>query len=342
MTRPATRTRAPRPRSSTPLAEPLLASTPERLAAVAARDRAADGHFVFAVRTTGIYCKPSCPSRRPLPANVALYATPAAAERAGFRACRRCRPRVAALADPIVDAVAAACRTLDAAAERVPLASLARAAGYSDAHFHRAFVARTGMTPAAYARAALARNAQRAQAAVTLRYATTRTPLGVLAVAASARGIAAIALGDDAAATMRDLRRAWPRATFTRDEAGLAAVLAAVAASLDDPARALDLPLDIRGTAFQRRVWHALRALPPGMTTTYGALAASFAMPGAARAVASACAANVLAFAIPCHRVVAGDGTLAGYRWGVGRKRALLDRERAVVGAVSGTRGGGG
>jgi AraC family transcriptional regulator, regulatory protein of adaptative response / methylated-DNA-[protein]-cysteine methyltransferase len=354
-----------------------LPATAARWAAIAARDRNADGRFVFAVRTTGIFCRPSCPSRRARRENVLFFADCAAAERAGFRPCRRCAPR-ADTADPaLAAAVADACRRLDAAAvdgRRVPLVELARRSGYSAAHLHRAFRRSTGLTPREYAeaarferlRGALA-GGQPVLAAIAdagfgapsrayagakralgttpaafraragggdVRYALGRTALGFALLAATADGVSALALGDSARALEAEFKAKHPQA---RKDAGgplLKAGLRAVAAFVVRPAHGLELPLDVAGTAFQRRVWKALTELPPGTTTSYAGLAAHIGAPRAARAVASACAANPVALAIPCHRVVASDGGLAGYRWGVARKAALLERERLAGTAV--------
>jgi len=349
-----------------------LPATAARWAAVEARDRGADGRFVFAVRTTGVYCRPSCPSRRARRENVRFYATCDAAEAAGFRACRRCAPRAASADRALAEAVAAACRRLDAAAaegRRIGLDELARASGYSAAHLHRAFRRSTGLTPRAYAEAAryerlrgeLARGrpvldaiaeagfgspsrayagAQRALGATPaalrarlagtgVRYALRRTALGHALLATTDEGVCALALGDDADALEAGFRATHPQAVRRRRDPVLTDGLRKVAAFVAKPSDALRLPLDVAGTAFQRRVWQALLALPPGATTSYAALAANIGAPRAVRAVAAACAANPVALAIPCHRVVAGDGGLAGYRWGVARKAALLERERA-------------
>ena len=342
-----------------------------RWTAVLARDRAADGRFVYAVRTTGIFCRPSCPARRPRPGNVSFHATPAAAEAAGFRACRRCRPGQPAGGDGHAEAVARICRLLATADPAPPLRALADLAGLSAHHFHRVFRARTGLTPKAWAdagrdarvRAALAAGQtvtsaiyaagyqssgrfyaradaalgmtatafRRGGAGVAIRCAVGPCALGQVLVAAGARGICAILLGDDAAALVRELRERFPAAELGGDDPTFARLVARVVALVDAPGHAHDLPLDVRGTAFQRRVWQALRALPAGATTSYAALAARLGRPSAVRAVAGACAANTLAVAIPCHRVVRADGGLAGYRWGVARKRALLAREAELA-----------
>jgi AraC family transcriptional regulator of adaptative response/methylated-DNA-[protein]-cysteine methyltransferase len=308
----------------------ILARTPSRLRAIAQRDPRADGRFVYAVRTTGIYCRPSCPARRPAVANVALYAQPADAERAGFRACKRCRPQAHGLVDPIIDAITAACRTLDTVHPAPALAELAARAGYSPAHFHRAFRGVTGMTPKGYARAATARSAQATRMAEPLHYALGASPLGRVLVAAGAGGIRSIALGDSDAALLAELHQRFPKATLTPDAVRLKPSMQRVLDFIAMPAAGLALPLDVRGTAFQLRVWTALQRIPAGQTVSYAALAATLDAPTATRAVAGACAANPLALAVPCHRVVARDGTLAGYRWGLERKRALLAREAAA------------
>lgn len=337
--------------------------------AVAARDRAADGAFVYAVTTTGVYCRPSCPARRAKPEHVRFFATPAQAARAGFRACRRCRPDEPALSRHAA-AVEAACRLIEAAETPPDLRAIAVRAGLSRFHFHRVFKAATGLTPKAYAagwRAKRVRAALAAGASVTeaiydagfgtssrfyaeasrrlgmaprawrgggagarLRFALGATSLGAILVAASEQGIAAIELGDERETLLADFQARFPEAELIGGDADFARLVTRVIALVEHPEMAADLPLDIRGTAFQERVWRALQAIPPGMTVSYAALAERIGAKGAARAVAGACAANPLAIAIPCHRVVRSDGALSGYAWGVGRKRALLAREAAA------------
>jgi AraC family transcriptional regulator of adaptative response/methylated-DNA-[protein]-cysteine methyltransferase len=341
---------------------------------VAERHAAADGAFVFAVRTTGIYCRPSCPSRRANRRNVAFFPTCDAAENAGFRACHRCHPRRASMDGPLAAAVADACRKL-AAGDSPRLDALARSAGYSPAHFHRAFKRIVGMTPRAYAEAhrfgALRRGLaagsdvtsaildagfasasrvyerghpalgmtpgalRRGGDAQAIRYAVTRTALGWLLVAATERGVCAIELGDSRSALECDVRSRFANARRVEADADLAAHVAAVIAFVDDPVGGLALPLDVRGTAFQHRVWQELQTIPPGARTTYGDVAAAIGAPTAVRAVARAVATNPVALVVPCHRVIAKDGTLAGYRWGVARKAALLERERAARGGAA-------
>ncbi|MGC8523051.1 MAG: bifunctional DNA-binding transcriptional regulator/O6-methylguanine-DNA methyltransferase Ada [Acidibrevibacterium sp.] len=340
-----------------------------RREAVAARDRAADGAFVYAVTTTGVYCRPSCPARRAKPEHLRFFADPAAAARAGFRPCRRCRPDEPT-ASRHAAAIEAACRLIEAAETPPDLGAIAARAGLSRFHFHRVFKAATGLTPKAYAagwRAKRVRAALAAGASVTeaiydagfgtssrfyaeasrrlgmaprawrgggagarLRFALCATSLGAILVAASEQGIAAIELGDEREALLADFQARFPEAELIGGDADFARLVARVVALVEHPERAADLPLDIRGTAFQERVWRALQAIPPGMTVSYAALAERIGAKGAARAVAGACAANPLAVAIPCHRVVRSDGALSGYAWGVGRKRALLAREAAA------------
>lgn len=323
-----------------------------------------EGGFVYAVTTTGIYCRPDCPSRRPKRENVRFFDGPAAAEAAGYRPCRRCRPE--AETDPHAARIAAACERLRGEAPP-PLAELAAEAGLSPYHFHRLFTQATGLTPRRFAaacradrfRAALdagqtvtaatyeagygspsrlhgdsaapdgvAPSAYRkGGAGLTLRWAVAPCWLGLVLVAATDRGICAIALGDDATALRADLAARFPRAALVPGGDGFDALIAAAVATVERPDRPVALPLDVQGTAFQQRVWRALRALPPGTTTTYGALAAALGQPSAVRAVAGACAGNPVAVAVPCHRVIGRDGGLHGYRWGLERKRALLDRE---------------
>ncbi|WP_347265822.1 bifunctional DNA-binding transcriptional regulator/O6-methylguanine-DNA methyltransferase Ada [Paracoccus sp. (in: a-proteobacteria)] len=333
------------------------------------RDRGADRRFVFAVRSTGIYCRPSCPARHARPENVSFHATPAAAEAAGFRPCRRCHPREATPAAIEAARIAAACRLIETAETAPGLAELAQAAGLGPHHFHRRFKAVTGLTPRAYARAcreARLRAALPGAASVTeaiydagygsgsrfyagaeavlgmapaayrkggtgaeIRFALGQCALGAILVAQSRRGICAIALGDDPEALLREFQDRFPRATLIGADAAFEALVARTVALVESPGQAHDLPLDIRGTAFQGRVWQALRQIPAGSTASYAEIAASLGLPRGARAVAAACAANELAVAIPCHRVIRSDGGLAGYRWGLVRKRALLAHEGA-------------
>jgi AraC family transcriptional regulator of adaptative response/methylated-DNA-[protein]-cysteine methyltransferase len=335
--------------------------------AVERRDRAADNTFVYSVRTTGVYCRPSCAARLPRRENVAFHATCADAERAGFRPCKRCRPNEPALADQQAAAVARACRLIEEAEEAPSLAVLAQAAGLSRFHFHRVFKAVTGVTPKAYA---AAHRGKRLRAELTqggtvteaiygagfnssgrfyaaapdllgmtptqfraggsgnvIRFAVGECSLGAILVAATERGVCAIELGDDADALVRELQDRFPHAELTGGDAEFEALVAHVVGFVEAPGVGLALPLDLRGTAFQQRVWQALRAIPAGTTVSYGELARRIGAPRAVRAVAGACAANTLAVAIPCHRVVRTDGALSGYRWGVARKRALLARE---------------
>lgn len=350
-----------------PFADPDAA----RWAAVSARDASADGAFVYSVRTTGVFCRPSCPSRAARRVNVAFHADAAAARGAGFRPCLRCRPEGDAPAERRSALAARACRTIDAALEagdEMPdLDALARDAGLSRFHFHRLFRDEVGVTPKSYAagrRAARAAQAldtagsvteaiydggfassgrfyagatarlgmtpsarRRGGTGETIRFAVGRCSLGSVLVAATAKGIAAITLGDDPDALVRDLRERFPAAELVGGDAGFEATVAAVVGFVEAPRAGLDLPLDIRGTAFQERVWQVLRTIPAGATLSYAEVAERLGSPKAVRAVAGACAANAIAVAIPCHRVVRTGGDLSGYRWGVERKRALLARE---------------
>jgi AraC family transcriptional regulator of adaptative response/methylated-DNA-[protein]-cysteine methyltransferase len=320
------------------------------------------------VRTTGVYCRPACPARRALRANVCFHASCDAAEAAGFRPCKRCRPRELSLGKAQAEMVARACRQIAAAAEPPGLDALARAAGMSRFHFHRIFKAITGVTPRAYAvaeraervRAALPASGSvtdaiyragfnsssrfYAQAGATLgmppsryrkggggmaiRYAMGESTLGLVLVAATAAGICAIALGDEQEALLGELRGRFPKAELIEGDTQFGHSLEQVLHFVDAPAANLDLPLDVQGTVFQHRVWEALREVPPGRTVSYSELARRVGAERAVRAVAHACASNPVAIAIPCHRAVRSDGGLAGYRWGIERKRDLLARER--------------
>lgn len=336
--------------------------------AVVARDASADGQFFYSVRTTGVYCKPSCPSRRARPENVRFHGTAADAERAGFRACSRCEPQLPPLATRHAATIAEACRVIETADESPSLETLARAAGMSAYHFHRIFRAIAGVTPRAYASAhRMARLRERLSrergtvteaiydagfrsstafyanvhdalgmtptayraggSATTIVFAVGTCSLGAFLVARSARGVCAIELGEDPAGLASALADRFPQAELVANDAAFDDLVATIVGLIEHPGNAVDLPLDVRGTAFQHRVWTALRAIPAGTTATYAEIARTIGVPKAIRAVASACAANGLAVAIPCHRVVRGDGTLGGYRWGIERKRALLERE---------------
>jgi len=350
--------------------EAPFATDAARWDAVRRRDARADGQFLYSVRTTGVYCHPSCAARPARRENVTFHATAADAERAGFRPCRRCRPNEAPRREREAALVARACRAIERAEEPPRLDALAAEAGLSPHHFHRLFRRIAGVTPRGYAAAERQRRVAQGLAggaAVTetiyaagfnssgrfyaaapgmlgmtpssyrrggegeaIRFAVGRGSLGCVLVAASSRGVCAILLGDDKAALAAELATRFPKATLAKAEPGFADTVAAVVRFVDDPARSggLDLPLDIRGTAFQRRVWEALRRIPAGATASYGEVARRLGAPRAVRAVAGACAANALAVAVPCHRVVAADGGLAGYRWGIERKRRLLERER--------------
>ncbi|MCM5570350.1 bifunctional DNA-binding transcriptional regulator/O6-methylguanine-DNA methyltransferase Ada [Burkholderiaceae bacterium FT117] len=338
-----------------------------RWAAVVARDPEADGRFVYSVATTGVYCRPSCAARRPRPENVAFHAGPADAERAGFRPCKRCRPDRPSLAEAHATMVARLCRTIEGSGQAPTLEALAREAGMSPHHLQRVFKAIVGLSPRQYAaahRAQRARERLGASGSVTdalydagfgssgrfyensnellgmtptawragganteIRFAIGQCSLGAILVAATGRGVCAILIGDDPDELARDLQDRFPRATLVGGDAAFEKTVATVVGFVEAPRLGLDLPLDVRGTAFQQRVWQALREIPPGSTASYTEIAARIGAPKSVRAVAGACAANALAVAIPCHRVVRNDGGLAGYRWGVARKRALLERE---------------
>ncbi|HXC49982.1 MAG TPA: methylated-DNA--[protein]-cysteine S-methyltransferase [Candidatus Limnocylindrales bacterium] len=359
-----------------------------RWAAVLARDAASDGRFYYSVRTTGVYCRPSCGARPPRPGNVAFHRSTAEAEAAGFRPCRRCRPCDPPLAERNAALVAELCRMIECEDHAPSLEELARRASMSESHVHRLFKSVTGITPKAYAsahRAARVRRELRTSPTVTdaiyesgynsngrfyersdellgmtptrfraggdrteIRFAIGQCSLGAILVAATSIGVCAILLGDDPEELAHDLERRFPKATIIGADADFERLVATVVGHVehprpsswcarspgegshglhDLPRQSDELPLDIRGTVFQQRVWQALRGIPAGSTATYAEIARAIGAPKAARAVAQACAANSIAVAIPCHRVVRLDGSLSGYRWGVERKRRLLERE---------------
>jgi AraC family transcriptional regulator, regulatory protein of adaptative response / methylated-DNA-[protein]-cysteine methyltransferase len=337
--------------------------------AVLRRDPAWDGAVVYGVRSTGIYCRPSCPSRRPRPGGVRFFAAPADARAAGFRACRRCRPDVEHAVSPGIDRVGRACRAIAAdPGRRLSLARLARALKASPRHLLRSFQAAIGVTPREYADACRVgclkrelRNGQDVTSAVYgagygspsrvyeaagatlgmtpgayarggagehVEYAIVPSPLGRLLVAATAKGVCHVALGDSDARLEADLRAEYPRATVASGTPRFQAWIEAIVGALASGAPDVRLPIDVRATAFQRLVWRELQRIPRGETRSYREVARRIGRPAAARAVARACATNPVALVVPCHRVVREDGRPGGYRWGPGRKQKLLDVER--------------
>jgi AraC family transcriptional regulator of adaptative response/methylated-DNA-[protein]-cysteine methyltransferase len=357
-------------------AQPRMISPVEQLPspdllwdAVTRRDGAWDGRFVYGVRTTGVYCRPSCPARLARRENVSFHATTEQARESGLRACKRCNPDGEDPRARREALVAAACRAIEEAEEAPRLEDLAASAGLSPFHFHRVFRSITGLTPAAWAAAHKGRRVRESLgkgAGVTealydagfnsssrfyekatsmlgmkpsayrdggrgeeIRFAVGQCSLGAILVAATGAGLCAITMGEDPEALVRDLQDRFPKARLVGGDATFERTVAAVVAFVEEPGRGLELPLDIRGTAFQQRVWDALRSIPAGETVTYTDIAARLGRPEAVRAVAGACAANAIAVAIPCHRVVRRDGDLSGYRWGIERKAELLRREGA-------------
>jgi AraC family transcriptional regulator of adaptative response/methylated-DNA-[protein]-cysteine methyltransferase len=348
---------------------PASSGDDARWEVVIARDASFDGRFYFSVETTGIYCRPGCPARLPKRSNVRFHETREDAERAGFRPCKRCKPDQPSLNELHAEKIAQACRLIETADEAPKLDDLAEAVGLSPYHFHRIFKRTLGLTPKAYAdahrrrrvREGLGRSGSVTEAIYgagfnsngrfyanssemlgmtptdfrsgglgqTLRYAIAESSLGLTLVAASEKGVCAIFFGDDRPALRRDLERQFPQARLIEGDGSFAELTAKVVAFVDDPAKELDLPLDVRGTAFQHRVWDALRRIPAGSTASYAEVARGIGAPKAVRAVARACATNAIAVAIPCHRVVGSDGSLTGYRGGIERKRKLLAKEKA-------------
>lgn len=359
------------PRSARPSRKDAASITRDpRWSRIVARDKTADGVFWYSVATTGIYCRPSCPSRMANAVNVTIHDTLAAARANGCRPCRRCNPEGSSTDAENAALIEASVRAIEAAETPPSLATLAEAAGLSPAYFHRLFKSVAGLTPRQYAaakRAERVREDLRTSGTVTeaiyasgfgsngrfyeqseallgmtpsryraggaqetLRFAVGQSSLGAILVASSDKGVAAILIDDDPDLLVRDLQDRFPNATLVGGDETYEALVARVVGAVEAPRTALDLPLDVRGTAFQQRVWNALREIPPGVTATYTEIARAIGAPSAVRAVAGACAANALAVAIPCHRVVRNDGALSGYRWGVERKRILISREATV------------
>lgn len=339
-----------------------------RWQAVIERDSAFDDKFFYSVKTTGVYCRPSCAAREAKPQNVRFHLTCEDAEQAGFRPCKRCKPNQPKLHQQHAAKIAEICRIIESAEPIPSLHELARKAQLSTHHFHRVFKATTGVTPRAYAtanrarrmREELARNGTTVTAAIyesgfnssgrfyensnqvlgmtptdfraggantRIHFAVGECSLGSILVAKSDKGVCAIFLGDDPEALVRDLQDRFSKSHLVGGDADFEELVARVVGFVEAPSVGLDLPLDVRGTAFQQRVWQALRTVPAGSTASYTEIAKRIDSPKSVRAVAAACAANAIAVAIPCHRVVRHDGELSGYRWGVERKRALLQRE---------------
>ena len=338
-----------------------------RWACIIARDKSTDGQLWYSVSTTGIYCRPSCPSRTANPKNVALHDTIESARATGFRPCKRCNPDGPSLDTENATLVAKACRIIEESEEEPSLEDLAAAVDRSPSYFHRVFKASTGLTPKAYAaghRAKKLREGLETGTSVTeaiydagfnssgrfyekstgmlgmtpthyragganeeIKFAVGQSYLGAILVASSTKGVASILLGEDPDELVRDLQDRFPKARLIGMDREYEALIARVCGFVENPSIGLDLPLDVRGTAFQRRVWQILQEIPAGERVSYFEIARRIGSPSATRAVAGACAANNIAVAIPCHRVVRNDGALSGYAWGVDRKRALLDRE---------------
>jgi AraC family transcriptional regulator of adaptative response/methylated-DNA-[protein]-cysteine methyltransferase len=331
------------------------------------RDKTADGEFWYSVATTGVYCRPSCPSRAANPKNVCFHGSTAEAREAGFRACKRCNPDGLSVDAENTAIIVRACRLIDEATQALSLRELANDAQLSPAYFHRLFKRVTGLTPKGYGDA---RRAQRAReqlstsgtvteaiygagfnsssrfyavsadvlgmtprnfraggATECMRYAFGQASLGTILVAITDKGISAILIGDSTESLVKQLQDSFPRAQLVEGDQAFEDLVSQVVGLVEAPRNGFDLPLDVRGTAFQQRVWQALRDIPAGETRSYAEIADHIGAPKATRAVAGACASNVLAVAVPCHRVIRHDGSLSGYRWGVERKRELLQRE---------------
>jgi AraC family transcriptional regulator of adaptative response/methylated-DNA-[protein]-cysteine methyltransferase len=338
-----------------------------RWQAVLRRDPLADGEFVYAVRTTGVYCRPSCPSRAAKRQNVEFFDTGGLAPAAGYRPCKRCRPDVLSQQQRRNELVIQACQAIEHSQTALSLAQLAQQAGLSPYHFHRIFKAATGLTPKAFHKAVQARRLtaslqsagsvtealydagfnssgrfyedapamlgmspgsyRKGGAGEHIRHAIERCALGWIIVAATGKGVCAIEFGDDAQTLENRLRARFPKAQFEPADAEFKHWIARVLSYLEQPRGVLELPLDVQGTVFQRRVWQALQAIPAGETASYGEIAGRIGQPRASRAVGRACAGNPVAVAIPCHRAVRANGELSGYRWGIARKAELLRRE---------------
>ncbi len=356
-------------RQQMPQSPPAYTTDTQRWSAVQRRDRAADGRFFYSVSTTGIFCRPSCPSRHALRQHVSFHDTAAAAQQAGFRPCLRCQPTGASLQQRHADAAVRACRIIESADTPPTLEELAHAVGLSPHHLHRVFRAAVGATPRQYAAAHRTRRVQsslRREDTVTdaifeagyrttsrfyshagdalgmtpstyrsggkdelIHYVIRPCPLGLVLVAGTERGLCMVAFGDARQTLAQELKDAFPKATIEKGTGAFDAWVTPLVQEMTRPSGSLGLPLDIRGTAFQQRVWQALRDIPAGQVATYADVAARIGQPRAVRAVANACASNRLALVVPCHRVVPASGGTGGYRWGTQRKQHLLRSEGA-------------
>lgn len=352
------------------MSAPSSAANDPRWARIVARDKTADGHLWYSVTTTGVYCRPSCPSRQANPKNVLLHDSLESAKATGCRACKRCNPDGVSPEARNAALVAKACRLIEESEEEPPLDALAKKVGLSPGYFHRLFKANTGVTPKDYAaahRAAKVRSGLASASSVTeaiydagfnssgrfyekskamlgmtpsqyrgggsneeIKFAVGQTSLGAMLVASTMTGVAAILLGDDPDGLVRELQDRFPKATLIGADTDYEALVARVVGFVETPRIGLDLPLDVRGTAFQQRVWNALQDVPSGTTVSYAEIAQRIGAPKSVRAVARACAANNLAIVIPCHRVVRSNGELSGYAWGVERKRVLREASQGV------------
>jgi AraC family transcriptional regulator, regulatory protein of adaptative response / methylated-DNA-[protein]-cysteine methyltransferase len=346
-----------------------------RWADIVSRNPQADGYFYYSVKTTGIYCRPSCGSRTPRPENVDSYLTCQEAENAGFRPCKRCKPDQAPLAKQHAELVTLLCRQIETSETPPTLAMLAQSARMSTFHLHRIFKNVTGVTPKAYAAAHRARqvreklihahsvtdaiynagynansrfyeasqqllgmspkNYRAGGTNTVIQFALGECSLGAILVAATERGVCAILMGDTPESLTHNLQDRFPKAELIGGDTEFEHLIARVVGFVENPNLGIELPLDVRGTAFQQRVWQALQKIPIGSTMSYSEIAERIGAPKSARAVAGACAANTLAVAIPCHRVVRNDGSLSGYRWGVERKRTLLEREALICNSAT-------
>lgn len=345
-----------------------LVAAPSLLAAVRSRDVASDGRFFYAVRTTGVFCKPSCKSRAARTENLVFFASAKDAEEAGYRACKRCRPDQPLHTSVHTALVTQLCHLIESSDTNLPLDGIAKLAGMSVSKLHRVFKATTGVTPKAYGEALRHKRVQaelqtsdsvtqamygsgfnssgrfyerandmlgmtpsafkRGGEGQRIRFAVGQCSLGSIVVASSERGVCWVALGSDPNELIEELQRRFANAELVGGDPEFEAMVSSIVGLIEDPTLPVELPLDIRGTAFQCRVWAALRHIPAGETRSYSQLATELGQPNAVRAVASACARNCLAIVIPCHRVVRTDGSLSGYRWGVERKATLLKNEK--------------